>query len=138
MKVTTGLLLLAAVPLAGCGGGDGSNSPPNTGGGGLTLQSNFQSIQDEVFTPICTNCHLGASAPLGLRLDAANSFGLLVGVTSAQAPPLLRVSPGDPNDSYLIQKLEGTAGTGQQMPIGAPGLPQADIDVIRQWIIASR
>lgn len=135
MKATTGLLLLAATALAGCYAGDGTSPPPNPGGGDGVLQSNFQSIQDAVFTPLCTVCHIGASAPVGLRLDGANSFGLLVGVTSAQAPPLLRVNPGNPDDSYLIQKLEGTAQTGQLMPIGTPALPQADIDVIRQWIL---
>ncbi len=68
------------------------------------------------------------------RLDAANSFGLLVGVPSSQVPALQRVNPGNPNESYLIQKLEGAATVGQQMPLGAPSLPQADINVIRQWI----
>ena len=72
-----------------------------------------------MFTPSCTGCHIGASAPRGLRLDDANSFGLLVDVVSSQAPPLLLVEPGDPDDSYLIQKLEGTAGMGGQMPLNA-------------------
>ena len=131
-------IFLVAFTVAGCGGGSGSSTPPSTGGGGggggSTLQANFQSIQDNVFTPRCTGCHVGASAPLGLRLDDANSFGLLVGVTSAQAPPLLRVEPGDADDSYLIQKLEGTASAGGRMPLGGTPLPQADINVIRQWI----
>jgi hypothetical protein len=44
------------------------------------------------------------------------------------------VRPGDPDASYLIQKLEGRAAVGARMPLGAPALPQATIDVIRQWI----
>ena len=38
------------------------------------------------------------------------------------------------NNSYLIQKLEGTAGVGERMPAGLPAVPQADINIIRQWI----
>src|SRR5262249_18498914 len=37
-------------------------------------------------------------------------------------------------NSYLIRKLEGTASSGERMPAGLPPLPQADIDMIRQWI----
>jgi hypothetical protein len=63
-------------------------------------------------------------------MSAAN----LVNVTSAQAPPLQRVTPGDPNNSYLIQKLEGTASVGARMPAFSPPLDQATIDAIRDWI----
>ena len=45
-----------------------------------------------------------------------------------------RVAPNDPDNSYLIMKLEGTQATGQQMPIGAAALDQTVIDVVRQWI----
>ena len=123
----------------GSGGGGGGGSSGGGGGGsggagGSTLQANFASIQDNVFTPICVACHVGATAPLGLRLDEANSFALLVGVNSAQVPSLQRVEPGDPDNSYLIRKLEGTASVGGRMPLDGTPLPQADINVIRQWI----
>jgi hypothetical protein len=44
------------------------------------------------------------------------------------------VAPGNPQNSYLIRKLEGNAAVGARMPLGAPALEQASIDVIRQWI----
>jgi len=114
---------------ASCGSGGG-------GGGGMGggLQATFSSIQDNVFTPICVACHAGATAPLGLRLDSVNSYALLVGVSSVEQPSLQRVEPFDPDASYLIQKLEGTASSGGRMPLGGIPLPQADIDVIRSWI----
>ncbi|MBW3568476.1 MAG: hypothetical protein KY410_11070, partial [Proteobacteria bacterium] len=112
------------------GGGDGGDG----GGDGDTLVATLDSIQDNVFTPICTQCHTGASAPQGLRLEEGVSYGMLVNVASTEVPSLLRVEPGNPDDSYLIQKLEGTAAVGDRMPLGGPYLPQADIDVIRQWI----
>jgi hypothetical protein len=53
-------------------------------------------------------------------------------------PSLLRVNPGDPNDSYIIQKLEGHAAVGGQMPLGCPTsqpcLTADTIAFIRQWI----
>jgi hypothetical protein len=88
-----------------------------------------------VFTPTCavSGCHSGAGAPQGLRLDASTSYAMLVDVASTQTGTL-RVDPGNPDDSYLIQKLEGGAAVGGQMPLGRTPLTQATIDVIRQWI----
>jgi len=101
-----------------------------------TFGANFSEIQANVFTPDCatSGCHIGGGAPLGLRLDDANSYALLVGVASAQDPGVQLVAPGNPNNSYLIQKLEGAASTGAQMPLNASPLDQAVIDIIRQWI----
>jgi Bacterial Ig-like domain len=140
-KTKTMVALLAVAALQGCAGnGDGLDSngnpitPGSGGSGGLT--ADFQSIQDNVFTPICTKCHIGASAPQGLQLDATHSYAMLVGVPSAEQPAVLRVAQGDPDSSYLIRKLTNTGGiSGVQMPAdGPPYLPQSTIDVIRQWI----
>jgi hypothetical protein len=123
---------LACCTLAACGSGDGF-----VGSGGVVgpLAPNFDSIQTNVFEQVCEHCHSGATAPAGLRLDAANSYASLVGVSSVERPGVLRVAPGDANNSYLIHKLEGTPGiVGQRMPAGLPPLPQSDINVIRQWI----
>jgi hypothetical protein len=89
-----------------------------------------------VFTPTCavSGCHTGAGAPQGLRLDAGVSYALLFDVESTQDGNSKRVDPGNPNDSWLIRKLEGTASVGAQMPLGGTPLAQATIDVIRQWI----
>ena len=128
------LLALASAMLIACGGGGGGGGGNNPPPPPPAFGANFSEIQANVFTPTCATagCHTGAGAPGGLRLDAANSYGLLVGVASAQMPTLLRVEPSDPDDSYLIMKLEGNAGT--QMPLGGTPLPQSTIDIIRQWI----
>lgn len=119
---------------AGNGDGlDGNGRPVGEGDSG-TLQPTFQSIQANVFTPVCTGCHAGAGAPLGLRLDEGSSYALLVNAPSAEVPSLLRVQPGNPDASYLIQKLEGTAAVGSRMPLNGPPLPASTIAVIRQWI----
>jgi hypothetical protein len=112
----------------------GMTAPGGTPSG--TVMADFQSIQDNVFTPICSQCHIGASAPEGLQLDAAHSYNLLVGVPSTEQPNLLRIDPSNPDASYLLLKIEGTADiVGGQMPLGEAPLPQPTIDAIRQWIV---
>ena len=96
---------------------------------------NFSEIQQAVFTPTCAtaNCH-GGTDPANLNLEAANSYAMLVGVDSVQQAGVQRVNPGNPDISYLIQKMENAPGiTGNEMPPGAQ-LSQVDIDVIRLWI----
>ena len=133
-------ICLAAV-VAACGGGSGegldASGRPIGEGGNVdgTLQPTLASIQQNVFTPVCTNCHAGGAAPEGLRLDVGSSAAALIGVPSNQAS-MLRVSPGDPDASYLVRKLEGSAAVGARMPLGGPYLDQATIDVIRAWILA--
>jgi hypothetical protein len=137
--LVTSLLLLGCSSGSGGGGGEPPPPPPpppppSDPPNGATLEPTFTSIQANVFTPICTACHAGSLPPEGLRLDAASSYGMLVGIASVQVPSLQRVNPGNPNSSYLIQKLEGTAAVGVRMPADQPPLPQSTINVIRQWI----
>src|SRR6184192_4714934 len=107
------LLVLFSVTIvsacAGNGAGlDANGQPLGSGSAPLTpLTADFQSIQDNVFTPVCVRCHSGAGAPQGLQLDAAHSYALLVGVPSNEEPSLLRVKPGFPDSSYIVLKLEG-------------------------------
>src|ERR1700749_2978938 len=131
-------LMIAAC--AGNGEGLDANGRPLMPGGdmSLPLSDDFESLQENIFTPICSVCHVGASAPMGLRLDAANSYNLLVDVPSTEVPSILRVKPGDPDNSYIIQKLEGHAAVGAQMPFGCPSsqpcLSTGTIAFVREWI----
>lgn len=130
-------LAVALILTAGCAGnGEGLDT------GGRPIQppaanDDFQQIQSTIFTPVCSVCHSGANAPQGLRLDAGNSYALLVNVASAEVPSLLRVNPGNPDASYLVQKIQGNAAVGARMPAnGPPYLSQTQIDLVRAWIAA--
>jgi hypothetical protein len=144
-------IAIAALALAACGAGNGDgldqNGQPLSGGGGNlapptpALAPTFDSIQANIFTPICAvpGCHGGSSAQQGLRLDPGFAYGNLVNVDSPRdptpnTPTLIRVIPGDPDNSLIIHKLEGTQTVGDRMPDFGPYLQQSTIDVIRQWI----
>src|SRR5687767_15792862 len=104
-----GFVPLICAVLAACGSGDGF---VGSGGASGPLAPNFDSIQANIFEPLCEHCHAGANAPAGLRLDAANSYAMLVGVSSLERPGVLRRAPGDPSNSYGIHKLQGTQPVG--------------------------
>lgn len=109
----------------GGGGGDGV--------GGATLTS----LQNDFFTPTCarSGCHSGTDAPGGLSLVAGQSFGNLVNVPSSQVAGLNRVSPNDPQGSYLVKKLRGDSDIiGQRMPRGGPFLSAEELDRFIAWI----
>jgi hypothetical protein len=61
----------------------------------------------------------------------------LVNIKSTQSP-LMRVVPGHPEQSYLMNKLLGTqsqvGGSGAEMPFRSSPLSQDLINSIEQWI----
>jgi hypothetical protein len=123
-------LLLAGsaslLTLMGCsGGGSGmsTGSMPTTPPA-MTLTADFDSIQANIFTPICAGCHSGANPPANLSLDAAHSYNDLVNVPSTEEPTLDRVKPGDPTDSFLVIHLQKDGD----------GAPASDIPFVIQWI----
>jgi hypothetical protein len=72
---------------------------------------------------------------LSLSLQVGFSYDQLVGVPSVEVPELLRVDPGQPDDSYLVMKIEGAPGiTGGRMPLGLSPLSAKQIATIRAWI----
>ncbi len=109
------------------------------------LQVSFASIQSQIFQTAdaagrtaCTNCHtnVGRSPAGGLNLLADFAYNALVNVPSRQKPGAVLVIPGDPDQSYLVQKLEGAPGiVGLRMPRnGPPHLTSGQMMVIRRWI----
>jgi hypothetical protein len=114
---------------------NGGGPPPPPGDPDVTFGPLFSEIQASVLTPDCatSSCHSGSNPAAGLNLEASQSYTNLVGIASSQEPALQRVEQGDPANSYLIQKLSGTAGTGDVMPPEG-GMSAPAIDVVRQWI----
>ncbi len=110
------------------------------------LVPTFASIQRDIFAAsdssgrvACTGCHtsVGRTPSAGLDLGGANAHGQLVNVASNAKPGAVRVIPGDPENSYLIHKIDGRAGiVGLRMPRGTTGpfLTDGQMRVIKRWI----
>ena len=109
------------------------------------LTPTFSSIQREIFNTTdssgraaCIQCHNAQGAQFAARLNLSEgvSYAALVGTPSTNKAGAVRVIAGDPDNSYLIQKLEGSAAiVGQRMPrTGGPYLTAGQILVIREWI----
>jgi len=103
----------------------------------IAAATTLTQVQQAVFTPRCSGCHNGSGGglPGSMDLRAGNSFANLVNVASVESAGLMRVKPGEPQNSYVIHKVEGAASiTGSRMPLGGPFLDQATIDEVKSWI----
>ena len=161
MNIKCVLALSLCLVIAGCGAGSGegldeNGSPINRSDNPISPGPDSQDpgpqvpdpqgpvaeavtlaeLQTEIFGSICSECHIGSGAPQGLRLDSEqNSFDFLVNVTANEAPGLLRVNPGNPDDSYLVQKIEGAPTiVGGQMPLNRDPLTPEQRNKVRAWI----
>ncbi len=141
------LFLPIVICLSACGAGDGSGldengqpteQPPTQPPGNNNedgIKPTLESIQEEVFTPICSACHIGANAPLGLQLDTLqNSIDNLINVAAQSNAQFNRVSPGNAQDSFLYMKVVGDARAGNQMPLGQAPLTSEAQQAIKDWI----
>ena len=104
---------------------------------GVVVQSaTLSEVQSQVFDASCTGCHSGSSPSQGLNLSEGAAYGNTVNVPSTEVPSLNLVEPGDADNSYLMQKLEGTAQSGVRMPYGGPYLSSTLQQLVRDWIDA--
>lgn len=135
-------LLLVAVALAATGCDENLRE---LAGPTPDLEPTFSAIQRDIFSATdatgraaCTSCHnaQGASFAAGLNLTGATAYSQLVNVASSAKAGAIRVIPGDPDNSYLIHKIEGAPGiVGQRMPrTSGPFLTPGQILIIRTWI----
>jgi hypothetical protein len=108
------------------------------------LTPTFSSIQNDIFANTdssgrtqCVTCHTnqGRAAAGGLNL-VGDGYNALVNRPSIASAGSILVIPGDPENSYLIKKLKGSAGiVGLRMPRnGPPFLTDGQITVIERWI----
>ncbi len=117
----------------------------DTGDTAGDLEPTLTNVQAEVFTPSCafSTCHGEGDGSANLLLAEGSSHADLVGVpaegdatSGAPADGSVRVVAGDPDGSYLVQKLQ-TTGTfvGDIMPDPA-GLDAERLALVRAWIEA--
>jgi outer membrane protein assembly factor BamB len=113
---------------------------------GVAAPSSYALIQHAVFDSTrhgCTTsfCHGSSPGQAQLNLTAALSYDQLFDAPSTLSA-LARVEPGDPDQSFLYQKLAAaTLGTplegGGPMPAGgSPAVPPRLLSATRSWIAA--
>jgi hypothetical protein len=139
--INRGALALLALAFAGCDEKLSSITGPTP-----DLNTTFSSLQRTIFSAsdassrlACIGCHSdqgrNAAGP-GLVLLEGRAYAALVGRPSVGKPGATLVIPGDPDNSYLVKKLEGHPDiAGQRMPRGnGPFLSEGQMLVIRRWI----
>jgi hypothetical protein len=109
------------------------------------LEPTFASIQRDILESTdsagrtaCTQCHTstGRVPAGGMDLNHGVAYDQLVNARVIGKPGAVRVIPGDPDNSYLVQKLEGASTiVGRRMPLnGPPYLTDGQILILRRWI----
>ena len=136
-------LTLCAASLVGTAGCD--EKLADVAGPTPGLAPTFTSIQREIFQSTdssgrvaCTQCHTtqGRTPAANMSLLPEVAYQNLINVASIQKPGAIRVIPGDPENSYLVHKLEGRSDiVGQRMPrTSGPFLTEGQMLIIRRWI----
>jgi hypothetical protein len=133
-------LCTAVTAFAGCDEKLSTVAGPTPG-----LEPTFASIQRDIFESTdssgrqaCTACHTstGRNPAGGLNLNHDTAYEQLVNAPVRGKAGAVRVVAGDPDNSYLIHKLEGSADiAGRRMPLnGPPFLTDGQVLIIRRWI----
>lgn len=92
-----------------------------------TPQPTLIYFQKNVFDSCATSgCHDNATQAQGLDLSAGNSLASMFGVPSSEQPLLDLIEPGDPDNSYLVDKVTGAHGQ--------PRLTQTQINALKGWV----
>jgi len=139
------LLLTTFIVIATIAGGACDEKLSDIAGPSPDLEPTFSSIQHEIIETTdrsgraaCTQCHtdIGRTPSGGLNLRSDIAYSSLVGVASRGKAGAVRVIAGDPDNSYLLHKLEGTTDiVGERMPrTGGPYLTPGQLLIIRRWI----
>lgn len=131
--ILAGFGLGAVLVLGACPGS--LDNPEDFGDGGMEVRDAETILAESCGT---TGCHDDSSqAQAGLDLLSTGVEDRLVDVNAIGigCSDRILVVAGDPDSSYLIDKVLNTPGIcGLQMPVIGT-LPSRDIEVLREWIV---
>lgn len=106
---------------------------------GPPQQVSYASQVQPIWTAKCISqaCHDNTMPQERLNLTASVSRAAMVGIASRQCPSTQLVKAGDPAQSYLMYKLQGSGPcmTGSRMPKTSPALSAIELQLIRDWIV---
>ncbi len=125
------------LPLLLCGcpnGGGGTPAACETGAAtGVSTVSYAANVRPILTSAGClsSGCHGGASQS-GFDLSSYESS--FVAGEQATALEFCPIVPGDPDASYLVQKLRANPPSGARMPLFGTPLSEESIETIATWI----
>jgi len=145
-------VLASSVPLGGCSGDEAvckDYSPPPSFDP-QNPQVSFSKDVMPIFTQSCafTSCHGSSTGSAnGVFLggtDPTRVYQAIVDVRSSELPTMSYVKAGEPRESFLLRKMDGSQcalssectgnDCGQSMPRNDETLPIEKRDVVRRWI----
>jgi hypothetical protein len=134
--------LLALVLLVSSGGGARTAAATTSEAGRVSFRRDVAPVLAQSCST--SSCHGGGSRPpvFDARADLAKMRAALVGVASEERPDHAYVTPGAPQASYLVQKIDedlvdaecADHDCGSPMPLDNPSLPESARAKIRTWI----
>ncbi len=102
---------------------------------GTAEAGSLDALFQDVIAPRCSGqpglCHNGQFEPN--LSTVGNVYLYMVNRPAIENRGRLRVAPGDPDRSFLVDKLRGR-NVGTQMPLGADPLSEEDIQLFEDWI----
>ena len=139
------ILLVICVTAAGFAAAACDEKLSKLAGPTPNLEPTFASVQSQIFETTdsagraaCTNCHtnIGRNPAGGMNLLHDLAYEQIVNVPSRGKPTAIRIIPGDPDNSYLVHKIEGLPDiVGIRMPFGTgPFLTDGQIAILKRWI----
>lgn len=131
IRFATWAVIVGAALCAGAGCGSDTDDRPVS----------FSYIHATIIDPGCTTvgCHNAFAAAYGFGLETREgAYSILVGAPCDEGEPPtdpldVFLRPGDPERSRVLKMIEGD-DVALRMPPDEP-LPEADIELVRQWIL---
>jgi len=139
-RTVRSLAAVGAVPLAlGCADFDAVVDPTGGAPDVLVPSPSFSANVAPIFAKRCATggCHTIATHQAGLTLDPSRAYESLVGVPSTLRPSALRVTPSQPERSWLVTMISADDAARQgvsRMPLATHPLTDNQIATIVRWI----
>jgi len=131
-----GLLLIVPAAVVGCPPGT-LEDPDRFIDASTTCPPGYD-VPKDLFAKRCVqNCHSKKDKKGKLDLESPDVASRLIGVPSGNADCAvhLLIDPADPDQSYLLEKLEDSSpACGKQMPNTPKKATAAERDCVRQWV----
>jgi hypothetical protein len=112
----------------------GANHPRGDGG----LSGCAAQVPTSIFGASCEGgvCHNSRAKEYLLDLQSPGVASRLINVPSLEIPCFKLIDPENPDESYILLKVQPNPPAGAEMPSGGAMLSSAQIQCLREWVEA--